>query len=106
LAENACRKLAKLLDPVAPCKSVMSVLKLVCNALSAVLAVEVPVAELLVDAASVEVLAVPEREAIKLCTSLASRLPGLPQWPDDAAPTEFAADVESDVELAVPSVPD
>jgi hypothetical protein len=76
LVENDCRKLVRLAAPPVPPKSVISVLKLVCNELSAVVvlaAVDVP----LVVLAVVEPLDVPERDWSKLLTS-AANLPGPP----------------------------
>ena len=76
LVENDCRKLVRLAAPPVPPKSVISVLKLVCNELSAVVvlaAVGVP----LVVLAVVEALDVPERDWSKLLTS-AANLPGPP----------------------------
>jgi hypothetical protein len=81
--ENDCRKLVRLAAPPVPPKSAISVLKLVCNELSAVVAVLAAVEVPLDEVAVVEPLDVPERDWSKLLTS-AANLPGPPLA--DAAP--------------------
>jgi hypothetical protein len=81
--ENDCRKLVRLAAPPVPPKSAISVLKLVCNELSAVVAVLAAVEVPLDEVAVVEPLDVPERDWSRLLTS-AANLPGPPLA--DAAP--------------------
>jgi hypothetical protein len=77
LVENDCRKFVRLAAPPLPPKSAISVLKLVCNELSAVVAVLAAVEVPLDEVAVVEPLDVPERDWSKLLTS-AANLPGPP----------------------------
>jgi hypothetical protein len=105
-AANDCRKVDRLVEPVVPPRSVINASKLVCSAVSAVLAAVVVVVASL-DA----VLEVPAIDWIKLCTSAANPgggpLGGAPPGggPDGAAEAAEAADVvESDVaSLLLPS---
>jgi hypothetical protein len=89
LAEKDCRKVARLVEPVVPPRSLMSVLKLACSDESAALTavpLVVPLVMALLAAAVLEPVDVPAIDWIKLCTSAANCPPGPLPW-------EPAADV-------------